>query len=159
MMAHRDRSRTGNEIAALPMRWSSNGTLHVLMVTARGSGRWVMPKGWRFDGGTPWKTAETQALDRAGVVGHVGINPIGRYSYDRIMPDGAVMTCDVEVFPMVVERLRSDWKNRRTRKRRWFEVSAAASQVNEPELAALLRTLSVKPPKRTARAWFLSWFD
>jgi len=158
-MAHRTRSRSGNKIAALPMRWSADGTLYVLMVTARGSGRWVMPKGWRIDGGQPWKTAETEALDGAGVVGHVGTNPIGRYRHEESMPDGSVITLDVEVFPMVVERLRRDWKNRRIRKRRWFEVREAACHVEEIELANLLRSLAAKPVRRTALGRLFSWFD
>ncbi|WP_132542135.1 NUDIX hydrolase [Rhodovulum euryhalinum] len=158
-MAHRDRTRTGAQIAALPMRWGSDGTLYVLMVTARGSGRWVMPKGWRLNGGAPWKTAEHEALDRAGAIGHVGINPIGRYRYHRVMSHGLVDSCEVEVFPMVVERLRRDWKNRKTRRRRWFEVSEAAGHVQDVELAALLQSLSTKPPRRTALRRLLSWFD
>lgn len=141
------------------MRWSADGTLYVLMVTARGSGRWVMPKGWQIDANKPWKTAELEALDAAGAVGHVGINPIGRYCYDRLMPDGSVVSFDVEVFPMVVERLRSDWKNRRSRKRRWFEVLEAADHVEDAELAGLLRSLAVKPARRTAIGRFLPWFD
>ncbi|MCO8143831.1 NUDIX hydrolase [Rhodovulum tesquicola] len=159
MMAHRDRSRNGTEIAAIPMRWSSDGTLFVLMVAARGSGRWVMPKGWRINGAIPWKFAEIQALDRAGAVGHVGINPIGRYRYDRIMPDGAAISCEVEMFPMLVERLRRDWKYRRTRRRRWFEVAVAAGHVEQAELAEFLRKLSCKPPQRTALGSLFSLFD
>lgn len=158
-MAHRNRLRTGTKIAALPMRWSSDGTLHVLMVTARGARRWVMPKGWPMDGGRPWKTAEIEALEGAGAVGHVGANPIGRYRYDKEMPDGSFVSIEVEVFPMIVERLRRDWKDRRIRKRRWFEVAEAATHVEQVELASLLRSLAVKPIRRTALGRLLSWFD
>lgn len=141
-MAHRDRSRTGTKIAALPMRWSADGTLYVLMVTARGSGRWVMPKGWRIHAERPWETAAIEALEEAGAVGRVGTEPIGRYHYDKLLDDGTALPCEVMVYPMLVDRLERDWKERRERKRRWFKARAAARRVDEPDLAALLRHLA-----------------
>ncbi|WP_254813751.1 NUDIX hydrolase [Rhodovulum sp. ES.010] len=131
------------------MRWGSDGTLYVLMVTAIGTRKWVMPTGWRLDSGKPWRAAELEALDAAGVVGHVGPNPIGRYAYRKTRPDGSVVVAEVDVFPMVVERLRRDWRDRNNRKRRWFHAMHAARHVEEVELAGLLRSLSIKPPRRT----------
>lgn len=154
MMAHRNRSRTGTEIAALPMRWGADGTLYILMVAAIGSDLWNMPKRWRLDGEKPWKTAEFEALDAAGVVGHVGPNPIGRYRYTESGSDGVEVTGSVEVFPMVVERLRRDWRDRNIRRRRWFEAPHAAGHVEDAELAELLRRLARKPARRTAMGRF-----
>ena len=42
------------QIAALPIRWDREGHLQVLMVTSRGTGRWVMPQGWLMITST-WK--------------------------------------------------------------------------------------------------------
>ncbi|WP_243695883.1 NUDIX hydrolase [Rhodovulum marinum] len=106
-----------------------------------------------------WKLAEIEALERAGAIGHVGTNPIGRYCYDKVTAQGAIVVVEVEVFPMVVERLRRDWKNRRTRKRRWFHVLDAAEHVREGDLAELLRSLAPKPAPRTALGRLFSWFD
>lgn len=157
-MAHRNRSRSGTKIAAFPMRWTTDGSVHVLLVSPRGSKRWLMPRGWWMDEQKSWKIAEIEALNRAGAVGYVGTNPIGRYCFDKVMADGAIAVVEVEVFPMVVERLRRDWKNRRTRKRRWFHVLDAAEHVRETDLAALLRQLSLKSPPRTALGRLFSWF-
>nr|WP_290442868.1 NUDIX hydrolase [Rhodovulum tesquicola] len=139
---------TGAQIAALPLRWDSKGRVRVLMVTSRGTGRWVMPKGWRMDVSKPWRTAEIEALEEAGAIGHVGTEPIGRYRYDKILDNGSALPCRVEVFPMLVEQLKRDWKERSQRTRRWFKVSAAARRVDEPDLAALLLGLADKPLKR-----------
>ncbi|MRH21206.1 NUDIX hydrolase [Rhodovulum strictum] len=147
-MTEDTRTATGVQIAALPLRWDDKGALRVLMVTSRGTGRWIMPKGWRMDVKKPWRTAEIEALEEAGALGRVGTAPIGRYRYDKILDNGTALPCVVEVFPMLVERLKRDWKERRQRKRRWFKARAAARRVDEPDLAALLLELADKPRKR-----------
>ncbi|MBN2906181.1 MAG: NUDIX hydrolase [Rhodobacteraceae bacterium] len=138
-------AQIGAQIAALPVRWDDKGALYVLMVTSRGTGRWVMPKGWTMNGKTPWQAAEIEALEEAGAVGHVGTDPIGRYCYDKILPDGTALPCEVEVFPMLVRTLKRDWKERRARKRRWFTARQAAKRVDEADLACLLRTQADRP--------------
>ncbi|MGC9418885.1 MAG: NUDIX hydrolase [Rhodovulum sp.] len=147
-MAGNGNGRTGAQIAALPVQWDGKGALRVLMVTSRGTGRWVMPKGWRIDADRPWETARIEALEEAGAVGQVGTDPIGTYRYDKLLDDGTSVPCEVVVFPMLVDRLKRDWKERHERKRRWFKAKAAASRVDEPDLAALLRRLADKPRKQ-----------
>ena len=140
----------GEQIAALPLRWDENGDLRVLMVTSRDSGRWVMPKGWEMDGKKPWAAAEIEALEEAGAVGHISRECIGTYRYPKILDDGRVLPCIVRVYPMIVEKLKRDWKERKERKRRWFSPKAAAKRVNEEELADLLLSLAKKPKKEPA---------
>lgn len=147
-MADGSLAHFGTQVAALPMRWDGKGNLFVLMVTSRGRGRWIMPKGWQMDGKKPWRAAAIEALEEAGAVGRVGTEPIGRYRYDKLRADGTVLPCEVEVFPMLVERLKRDWKERGERKRRWFKARAAAKRVDEPDLAALLLRLADKPRKQ-----------
>ena len=141
-------SELGQQIAALPIQWDKKGRLRVLMVTSRDSGRWVMPKGWTMDGRRKWKAAEIEALEEAGAVGRISDQKIGVFHYDKVMDDGTTLRCRVRVYPMIVERLKSRWKERRERSRRWFTPESAAQRVEEPELAALLETLSEKPKKQ-----------
>lgn len=135
------------QIAALPLHWDRKGRLSVLMVTSRDTGRWVMPKGWQMDGKKPWRAAEIEALEEAGAVGSIGTEHIGTYHYDKILDDGRALNCEVTVYPMIVERLRKRWKERHERTRRWFSPKAASRRVNEPELSALLESLTQKPKK------------
>ncbi|MDU8909824.1 NUDIX hydrolase [Aestuariicoccus sp. MJ-SS9] len=137
--------KIGEQIAALPMRWDKNGDLQILMVTSRDTGRWVMPKGWEMDGKKPWAAAEIEALEEAGAKGYIGHEAIGTYRYPKIMDDGRIVPCRVRVYPMIVEKLKSDWKERKERTRRWFSPKAAAKRVDEEDLAALLLTLVKKP--------------
>jgi 8-oxo-dGTP pyrophosphatase MutT (NUDIX family) len=117
------------------------------MITSRDTGRWVVPKGWTMQGKRPWAAAAIEALEEAGAVGTIARAPCGTYSYDKIMPGGAALPVDVDIYPMIVERLKRNWKERGERRRRWFSPKAAAKRVDEPELAQLLEALGDKPKK------------
>lgn len=132
------------QIAALPVRWDSGGKLRVLMVTSRDSGRWVMPKGWHMDGKKPWRAAEIEALEEAGAVGYISNEPVGVYHYVKRFDRGRTAFCRVTVYPMVVDKLKSRWKERNERRRHWFSLKKAAKLVDEKELSALLRDLAKK---------------
>ena len=134
------------QVAAMPLRWKGDD-VQVLMITSRDTGRWVVPKGWTMKNVKPWAAAAIEALEEAGATGHIAREAFGTYGYDKVLGDGSAVPCKVRVYPMIVETLRDDWKERQERRRRWFEVSEAAEKVDEPELAALLRQLSDKPKK------------
>lgn len=140
----------GQQIAALPMRRDAKDQVKVLMVTSRDTGRWVMPKGWQMDGKKPWAAAEIEALEEAGAKGHIGSEMVGTYRYPKILDDGRVVPCLVEVYPMFVEKLLRDWKERKERRRKWFTPKAAAKRVDEQDLADLLMRLEKKPHKEPA---------
>ena len=137
------------QIAALPVRWDDKGKLRVLMVTSRGTGRWVLPKGWMIDGCKPWRAAEIEALEEAGARGHIGATPLGTYAYDKLMDDGTSVPCLVTVYPMHVERLKRRWKERDERERRWFSPKGAAKRVDEPDLKRLLLDAGAEPRKNS----------
>ncbi|MCC1491990.1 NUDIX hydrolase [Cognatishimia sp. F0-27] len=139
--------KIGEQIAALPIRWDEKDRVSVLMVTSRGSRRWVMPKGWEMNGKKPWAAAEIEALEEAGAKGFIGHVPLGTYRYPKILDDGQIIPCVVSVYPMFVEKLKRDWKERKERSRRWFSPKAAAKRVDEEELAQLLMMLHKKPHK------------
>lgn len=137
----------GEQIAALPLRRDAKDQVKVLMVTSRDTGRWVMPKGWTMNGKKPWAAAEIEALEEAGAKGFMGTEMIGTYRYPKILDNGQVMPCLVEVYPMFVEKLLRDWKERGQRRRKWFSPKGAAKRVDEQELADLLMGLHRNPTK------------
>lgn len=147
-------AQVGEQIAALPLLRDKKGKLKVLMVTSRDTGRWVMPKGWEMDGEKPWQAAAIEALEEAGAEGYIGDDILGTYRYPKILKSGEIMPVVVRVYPMVVEKLRRDWKERKQRTRRWFSIKAAAKRVDEPDLAELilgletLEQLETKPIRK-----------
>jgi len=110
------------------------------MVTSRGTGRWVLPKGWEMDGKKSWEAAEIEALEEAGITGEISRKEIGSYHYWKCQGQLGHWS-RVLVYPMVVTRLKRNWKERDERKRRWFPVLDAAGRVHEPELANILLRL------------------
>ena len=138
----------GEQIAAMPIHWDRKGNLRVLMVTSRDTGRWVMPKGWEMDGKKPWHAAEIEALEEAGAKGYISQEEIGSYRYPKVLESGEILPCRVRVFPMIVEKLQRDWKERKQRRRKWFSPKSAAKRVDEEELSELLLSLCRKPRKQ-----------
>jgi len=126
--------------AALCLREGKTGR-EVLMVTSRGTRRWVLPKGWPMKGRTLAGGALREAWEEAGVIGTVEETPIGWYSYDKTRKGGLPLSCRVEVFRVRVDDLAADWPERRQRKRAWLPIETAIAQVQEPGLKAMLERL------------------
>src|SRR5688500_3546461 len=70
------------QYGVIPVRFGRGGQLQVLLLTSRGTGRWVIPKGWPMRKRTPAGTAEREAFEEAGVKGYLlSRRPIGSYRY------------------------------------------------------------------------------
>lgn len=142
--AHRrtQESAAPAQYAALPWRRSPSGQIEVLLVTSRGTGRWVIPKGWPIKGKAADASAEQEAWEEAGVRGRVARNPIGVYGYGKRRNDGHVIDVQVEVFPLEVMHEDEDWPEKLQRERSWVGPSEAARAVDEPELRELILSFS-----------------
>lgn len=128
--------------AVLPHRRGVDGALEVMLLTSRETKRWVVPKGWPMKGLKGHRTAAREAFEEAGLVGVVKPKPIGFYPYAKRMAGGSVIECVVRVYPMRVAKQRKRWPERGEREAQWFTPEAAAAEVHEPELAALILGLA-----------------
>ncbi|WP_090560296.1 NUDIX hydrolase [Belnapia rosea] len=132
--------RRGRQCAALPFR-QADGETQVMLVTSRETRRWVLPKGWTEKCGGS-KQAEREAYEEAGIRGRITAEPIGAYAYPKRLPDGATVTCEVDVFPLAVDELLDDWPEKSQRERRWFTLPQAAMAVQEGGLVTLMLSLA-----------------
>jgi 8-oxo-dGTP pyrophosphatase MutT (NUDIX family) len=128
------------QFAALPYRIDEGGQLEVLLVTSRGTGRWVLPKGWPMKKKAPHQAAAIEAYEEAGAVGIASELPIGAYEYDK-QTEQELIHCHVEVYPLLVDHLEEIWPEQDSRTRTWFKSKHAAEQVQEPALQALIQRL------------------
>lgn len=126
------------QCAALPWRLDGDGAVEVLLITSRQTRRWVIPKGWRMKGKSQAASAVREAQEEAGVKGKIRKKPIGAYSYEKRLADGAVQTLDVAVFPLEVLTEAAHWPEANERERAWVPLAEAARRVDEPELQALI---------------------
>ncbi|WP_397542675.1 NUDIX domain-containing protein [Roseovarius salis] len=129
------------QVAALCCRESGEGT-EVLMITSRGTGRWVMPKGWLMDGMDAAEAARQEAWEEAGVKSaRVSPEVVGTYRYEKQLDDGYAAPVEVQVYRLDVEALSDIYPEARERARLWLSPRTAANRVDEPELKELLLRL------------------
>jgi 8-oxo-dGTP pyrophosphatase MutT (NUDIX family) len=151
-MAKSDRS--GNtQYGVLPYRINAAGSAEVMLLTSRGVGRWVIPKGWPMIGRKPREVALTEARQEAGIRGIIGRRPIGAYSYTKTMERGEERLCECVVFLMLVTFEAPTWREQAQRTRRWFPRDEAAARVEEGALSLMIRNL-LQIPESVPRPQF-----
>jgi 8-oxo-dGTP pyrophosphatase MutT (NUDIX family) len=134
------------QIAAMPFRHGEHG-VEILLITTRDTGRWIVPKGWPHKGKTFPDSAACEALEEGGVAGQMFREALGSYWYDKRLETGAILTCEVMVYPLWVDQQLSSWREIGQRERRWFTVDEAERLVEptlRPLFARLLQRLSVE---------------
>ncbi len=137
-MALPAKGRIIRQSAVIPYR-RRGGRLEVLLITSRGSGGWIVPKGLLEPDMTAHDSAAKEAEEEAGVVGAVGCESVGSFEYDKW---GGL--CVVSVFDMEVRQELSDWPEKADRTRKWFEANDAPTLVKHKSLGKLIAGLSAR---------------
>jgi 8-oxo-dGTP pyrophosphatase MutT (NUDIX family) len=113
------------------------GTLEVLLMTSRDTGRWVIPKGWPMARKCAYEVAAQEAFEEAGVQGKVETESLGHYSYRKVLRDGMKVTCKVQVYALEVNSIAKNFKEKGERVVEWVSCDEAVKRVQEPELRDL----------------------
>lgn len=124
----------GPQYGALPYT-ILDGQLVVLLITSRGRGKWIFPKGGLVEGMTPWESAAHEAYEEAGVVGEIERSPIGRYFLP--VTDERPKPVEVDIFPLRVTSQREDWKEQGSRYRHWAVLAEAKRLITHDGLAEI----------------------
>jgi 8-oxo-dGTP pyrophosphatase MutT (NUDIX family) len=138
------------QYAALPFALK-NGRPRVMLVTSRGKGRWIIPKGWPESHLAPHDCAAKEAYEEAGVVGKINERPLGTYRYTKRLRSRGVATFEVKAYLLEVERQLSDWPEKGERETRWMAPARAARLVSEDGLVRLLLSLETSHGGRKRR--------
>ena len=117
-----------------------NDKVQILLITSRGTGRWIIPKGWPMPGETPADAAAQEAWEEAGVRGKTFDQCLGLYSYLKRQDSKRSLPCLVMVYPVKAKKLASRFPEAGQRRRKWFSLKKASKLVSEPELAQLIRS-------------------
>lgn len=132
------------QVAALVWRIEDDA-LQLLTITSRGTGRWIIPKGWPQTGRTLARTAMREAFEEAGIRGVIDPVPVGSYDYQKYdMPPEAISSFTVAVYAVAFTEQLEKWPERGERILEWVSPALAAERVEEPELKTLIRNFS--PP-------------
>ncbi|WP_172332087.1 NUDIX hydrolase [Mangrovicoccus sp. HB161399] len=111
----------------------SKGRVQILLITTRGRGRWIIPKGWPISGKTPAAAAGIEAYEEAGVEGKAHPLCLGVYGSSK---NG--QPCIVSLYAVEVTELRRRYPEAGERKRRWASPREAARLVEEDGLGCIL---------------------
>lgn len=129
------------QVAALVYR-NPGPTPEILLITSRGTGRWIIPKGWPKAGKTLHDMALREAFEEAGIRGTVHLDPIGQFNYMKYdLPPEAIPSFTANVYAVEFKRMAKDWPERSQRISEWVSPEEAARRVQEPELKTLLLNL------------------
>jgi len=120
-------------VGCLPFRETADG-LEIMLITSRGQGIWLVPKGKIKASKNNFKNIKDEARDEAGVEGDLDRNTVYHYSYER--KSGRYY---VAAYPLEVTKEHGKWKEMDERERCWFDAQTAAAQVGDPELSEVIK--------------------
>ena len=129
------------QVAAIPFRVNEDGALEVMLVTSRGTRRFIVPKGWPMKGKSARQAALIEAREEAGVNGKALKKPAGSYCYWKRLSTSFVHVVVTAYLIQVSEELDS-WQEAGARQRAWLAPADAAVLIDEPELSTLIRDLT-----------------
>ena len=136
------RSATGGSrryAGAIPYALEDAGVVRFLLVTSRGTGSWIFPKGGLIPGLGPAGSAAREAFEEAGVRGAIAPDPIGAYEKaDR----ASGRTVRIPMYPLRVDRELAAWPEQGQRRRRWAILQEVRVLVAQPDLVRLAELTS-----------------
>ncbi|WP_297585153.1 NUDIX hydrolase [Roseibium sp.] len=125
------------QIAALCYRPGESGP-EILVVSTRGTGRWILPKGWPEKNKPAFETATIEAYEEAGVVGTADPRPIGSFRSFKGLSSGLKIRTKVIVFKVKFEEQLETFPEIGQRKCAWLPLSEAMDAVEENNLKRFL---------------------
>jgi 8-oxo-dGTP pyrophosphatase MutT (NUDIX family) len=131
------RKQERRQVGALPLLVNANGGVEVFLVTARGSGRWIIPKGNPIPGLAPHEAAAQEAWEEAGLIGVAEPYCIGTVEFNR-RRRGRNTTCLVDVYPLTVKLQLRKWAEAGQRLVHRCNLETALSLVGSSSLAFLI---------------------
>ena len=123
----------------------------MMLITSKGTRRWVLPKGGIKPSRKPYESAADEAFEEAGITGRISRNCIGVYGYQKSNKKHGAY-CTVRVYPMKVTAVLPDWPERKERRREWVAFEVAASRVREKGLKKIIRSFRVSLKDRRSTA-------
>lgn len=104
---------------------------HIVLVTARGKARWLLPKGNQHPRYTRREMALTEAYEEAGLIGKIRIK---HYIDVRFRKDGRWIT--LRLYPMEVQRILKRWPEQCSRQRTVIDAKKANKLLHCKQLSA-----------------------
>jgi 8-oxo-dGTP pyrophosphatase MutT (NUDIX family) len=124
-----------NQSGVVPYRKKDN-SYEVLLITSIKKKQWIIPKGYIEFNLTPFESAKKEAYEEAGVMGSNETIELGSYSIEK-----SIGKQNIKVFSMEVIKVLDDYPEKNVRKRKWFSIDEAASNISLPEVSNMISSL------------------
>jgi len=108
------------------------GEVVFLLITSRGSGRWIFPKGDPIEGLNAWDAAAQEALEEAGIEGEVDSRSLGSYRTFKTLA----------IRRKVIEVELYEWPEKGSRHRHWAILPEVKRLLSDAQMANLAIRLS-----------------
>ena len=108
-------------------------------MTSRGTGRWILPKGWPELKEAAHETAATEAYEEAGIVGSADNKPYAHFRSYKGMDNGLTLRTRVDVYLIKVRDQVEEFPELGQRQVAWVPVSKAIEMADEPGLKRVLK--------------------
>ena len=105
----------------------------LVLITARKSDRWIIPKGYVEKGLSPADSAAKEAYEEAGLIGVVHYRQTGQFRYQKFGKHFSV-----QVFPLFIETMLDEWDEMRDRRRKLVTPAEALEMVCHDELKQII---------------------
>ncbi|MGE0586415.1 MAG: NUDIX hydrolase [Flavobacteriaceae bacterium] len=125
------------QVAALCHKRTKAG-LRVLIITSRGTERWILPKGWPMTDRKPHEAAALEAYEEAGVKGKVEAAPYASYAARKGVSEHLSVPTRVVVYLLDAQSETTKFPEADERRKRWLAPEKAASIVDEDGLRDVL---------------------
>ena len=97
----------------------------------------------RYPGLSDAEAAATEADEEAGVKGRVDMEAFASFEYTKYLGELKVLI-NARVFLLRVKKLKSDYKERKERKRKWLSAEKAADKLDGDGLRLLVKLYANK---------------
>lgn len=122
--------------AAIPYRKAPDGAFEILLVTSRGKGNWILPKGKVKPGKTAAVSAQEELYEEAGARGILDQAIVSRCN---LICGQSESKQEMQIFSVEVGALSITWPEMFERKRRWVYLHEAVGLVKGNHYRTALR--------------------
>lgn len=131
------------QISALPCR-TSKGLPEVCLITSRGGGRWIIPKGWPETDLSHVDIAAQEAWEEAGLTGLISPNLYASYGASKQFEPGVGIPVRMDVYLLINPKQAKKFPELGQRKIKWLTIDKAAERVDESGLRDVLIKLKTE---------------
>ncbi len=128
------------QIGTLAWR-TGKGSLEVCLITSRGGGRWIIPKGWPEPGLSHAAIAAQEAWEEAGLTGSVHPVIYASFTTSKSIEPGIDMPVRMDVYLLGNPGQAKKFPELGQRKVKWLTIDRAVERVDDAGLKDVLNKL------------------